>query len=102
MHLMGDREYVSFFLHTSQWSGKVVNAEPHKCDDLSWFEIDNLPVNTIPYIRRAIAKGNGSTASAGVELTVADVHHIPEVVAHRVTARDHPHPHGLQKSLQSG
>ena len=55
MHLMGDREYVSFFLHTSQWSGQVVNAEPHKCDDLSWFEIDNLPGNTTPYIRRAIA-----------------------------------------------
>ena len=33
---MEDREYVSFFLHTSQWSGEVVNAEPHKCDDLSY------------------------------------------------------------------
>ena len=54
MHLMGDREYVSFFLHASEWSGEVVNAEPHKCDDLSWFEIDNLPGNTIPYIRRAV------------------------------------------------
>ena len=54
MHLMGDREYVSFFLHTSEWSGEVVNAEPHKCDDLSWFEIDSLTGNTIPYIRRAI------------------------------------------------
>ena len=54
MHLMGDREYVSFFLHTSEWSGEVVNAEPHNCDDLSWFEVDNLPGNTIPYIRRAI------------------------------------------------
>ena len=54
MHLMGDKEYVSFFLHTSEWSGEVINAEPHKCDDLSWFEIDNLPSNTIPYIRRAV------------------------------------------------
>ena len=54
MHLMEEREYVSFFLQASEWSGQVVNAEPHKCDDLSWFDIDNLPENTIPYIRRAI------------------------------------------------
>ena len=27
MHLMEDREYVSFFLHTSEWSGEVVNAD---------------------------------------------------------------------------
>ena len=54
IHLMEDREYVFFFLQASEWSGQVVNAEPHKCDDLSWFDIDNLPENTIPYIRRAI------------------------------------------------
>ena len=54
MHLMTDKEYVSFFLHASEWSGQVLNAEPHKCDDLTWFDINNLPENTIPYIRRAI------------------------------------------------
>ena len=54
MHLMTDKEYVSFFLHASDWSGQVINFEPHKCDDLSWFDIDNLPGNTIPYIQRAI------------------------------------------------
>lgn len=54
MHLMTDREYVSFFLKASVWSGQVINAEPHKCDDLSWFNIGDLPDNTIPYIRRAM------------------------------------------------
>jgi 8-oxo-dGTP pyrophosphatase MutT (NUDIX family) len=54
MHVLTDEEYVSFFLSASAWSGEIVNMEPHKCDDLSWFDLDNLPQNTIPYIRRAI------------------------------------------------
>lgn len=54
MHLMESDEYVSFFLHASRYSGDVVNMEPHKCDDLSWFNLDDLPDNTIPYVRRAI------------------------------------------------
>ena len=54
MHLLEDDEYVSFFLHASTYSGEIVNMEPNKCDDLRWFDIDNLPPNTIPYVRRAI------------------------------------------------
>ncbi len=55
IHLMTDKEYVSFFLQATEWAGQVVNAEPDKCDDLSWFALDNLPENTIPYVRRAIS-----------------------------------------------
>jgi hypothetical protein len=54
MHDLTDDEYVSFFLAASEWSGEVTNMEPHKCDDLSWFDFDDLPQNTIPYVRRAI------------------------------------------------
>ncbi len=54
MHLISDQEYISFFLATSIWSGEITNMEPDKCDDLRWFDLHDLPNNTIPYIRRGI------------------------------------------------
>jgi len=48
------RERVDFFIKPKDWSGQPKNMEPHKCDDLSWFNLNNLPTNTIPYIRQAI------------------------------------------------
>ncbi|MFA5994655.1 MAG: NUDIX domain-containing protein [Parcubacteria group bacterium] len=45
---------ISIFLTVKKWSGEIKNMEPEKCDDLSWFDINNLPENTIPYIRKAI------------------------------------------------
>ena len=50
----GDREYIHFFLKASVWSGEVTNMEPDKCNDLRWFDLNALPDNTIPYVRRAI------------------------------------------------
>ena len=54
IHSITDKEYVHFFLKSSQWSGEVRNMEPTKCDDLSWCDFRDLPGNTIPYVRRAI------------------------------------------------
>ena len=54
MHREENDERISFFLSASRWNGDIVNREPESCDDLSWFPICALPVNTIPYIRRAI------------------------------------------------
>lgn len=49
-----DREYVDFYLTASRWKGEVKNTEPDKCDDLTWFESDNLPRNIIDSVRQAI------------------------------------------------
>jgi len=47
-------ERVDFFFTTKRWKGEPKIMEPHKCDDLGWFSLSNLPDNVIPYIRQAI------------------------------------------------
>ena len=43
-----------FFFKVKKWSDEIVNNEPSKCDDLSWFPIDNLPKNMVPSVKRAL------------------------------------------------
>lgn len=52
--LPGTDERVDFFVQIKAWDGEPFNAEPEKCDELLWCEIDALPENTIPYVRQAI------------------------------------------------
>lgn len=54
MHRKSEEERVGFFLAATRWHGHVVNAEPHRCDDLSWHSVHNLPDNMVPYVRRAL------------------------------------------------
>ncbi len=52
-HIDAEERIDAYFL-ASAWSGNLENKEPHKCDDFSWFAINQLPDNTIPYITTAI------------------------------------------------
>lgn len=54
MHRITERESIDFFFTASIWEGTPINCEPEKCDDLSWFSINALPGNTIPYIKNVI------------------------------------------------
>lgn len=48
----GDR--ADYFFELNEWQGEIINAEPTKCDDLQWFDLDALPKNLIPHERLAI------------------------------------------------
>ena len=58
VHIMNRRipnnERIDFFFTAKKWHGEPRIMEPDKCDDLSWFETDNLPQDIIPYIEQAI------------------------------------------------
>ncbi len=55
MHrVKADGERMDFFFTADKWEGEPLNGEPHKCDDLRWFDLESIPENTIPYIRAAI------------------------------------------------
>ncbi len=49
-----NNERVDVFFIAEKWDGEIKNKEPYKCDDLSWFDLNNLPENVIPYIKQAI------------------------------------------------
>lgn len=47
-------ERIDCFIIAKDWKGEPKIMEPHKCDDLRWFKLDNLPENTVLYIKQAI------------------------------------------------
>jgi 8-oxo-dGTP diphosphatase len=54
MHRKSGDTRIDFFFTTKTWKGIPANKEPQKCDDLSWFKLDNLPDNVVPYVAYAI------------------------------------------------
>lgn len=48
------QERIDLFFEATKWKGKVANKEPEKCDNLSWFDTDNLPRQMLPYVRLVI------------------------------------------------
>ncbi|AOZ94121.1 NUDIX hydrolase [Paenibacillus crassostreae] len=53
-----DSEWIDFYLKVESWSGEISNCEPHKCEELTWFKVNEMPENMISYIRTAINKNH--------------------------------------------
>jgi 8-oxo-dGTP diphosphatase len=51
-----DREQIDFFLDVRHFEGDPYNREPEKCDQLAWMPREDLPHNTVPYIRTALSQ----------------------------------------------
>lgn len=50
----GADEYIDFFFVAKNYLGIPKITEPEKCSDLGFFDMDNLPENTIPYIKKVL------------------------------------------------
>jgi len=54
VHRRSDEERLSFFFLARAWQGEPFNAEPQKCDDMIWVNIDRLPPNMVGYVAQAL------------------------------------------------
>lgn len=44
-------ERLDFFLTADSFLGEPENMEPHKCEEMGWFPLDQLPENLVAYLR---------------------------------------------------
>lgn len=55
-------DIIDFFIYAPSFSGDIHNNEPDKCSELIFQPIDNLPVTTMPHVKKALeAFFNGET-----------------------------------------
>lgn len=51
-------DYINVFFTTKKYSGTPKIMEPEKCDDLRWFDIENLPENIFQRIKNVLININ--------------------------------------------
>ncbi|MBD3231830.1 NUDIX domain-containing protein [Candidatus Dependentiae bacterium] len=49
-----NEETIDFFIKVNNWKNTPKNMEPHKCEELKWNPINNLPQNTIDCLKYVI------------------------------------------------
>lgn len=57
----GSDGWISAVFEVTEWQGEAYNAEPHVHETLKWFDINEVPENTVPNVRKyleAIIEGD--------------------------------------------
>lgn len=50
----GDHERINLFFEAKKWSGELTNAEPHKCAEIRWCKLSELPQNMVPELQHML------------------------------------------------
>lgn len=45
---------MQMFFTVQNWTGEIKNNEPHKCERLDWFSLNNLPIPIVSYTKQVI------------------------------------------------
>ena len=53
-HTKLEEVYYSFYVKIKDYDGEITIGEPHKCEKLQWFDLENLPENMIPIRKSAL------------------------------------------------
>lgn len=54
LHRQTNRLNVDLFFECDEWEGEITNTEPEKCAALEFYDINNLPSNTVEYVEETI------------------------------------------------
>ena len=49
------QEMIGFYIEATEWDGVPSNMEPHKCDDVKWFDLKELPENCQPSLKQVVS-----------------------------------------------
>ena len=48
------RTYVDYYFEILKYNGNPEIKEPEKCDQMDWYDIEDIPENTLPHIKTAL------------------------------------------------
>jgi 8-oxo-dGTP pyrophosphatase MutT (NUDIX family) len=80
-------ELITFFFHTNQFSGKLVNREPHKCESMEWVNPEKLPDTFLFHARHVVNQWNRGDECAVTTFPVNPRRNVTELTQELIDRR---------------